>query len=212
MAAPSQAGSAIPESATACPLQRLWDQRGSHHAQRYAEHALDLAQVHLGWTCADTFIRINGVPGDLGNQHMAWQRIHPSKLPQHGNKGFGRAHPFGIEQIAEGRRQLVFVKQHDRQGRHLTRPLHHMWRRTHDVACCHARLNITATADRLRPHLVGRSVAHGIMCLAFLQHNLHRTRKGLHRDQKWPRKFGQLDKWKPCFKISVARPNTGAKA
>lgn len=30
--------------------------------------------------------------------------------------------------------------------------------------------------------------------------------------QRWLRKFGQLDKWRPCFTISVAGPNTGARA
>ena len=31
-------------------------------------------------------------------------------------------------------------------------------------------------------------------------------------ESRWLRKFGQLDKWRPCFTISVAGPNTGARA
>ena len=30
--------------------------------------------------------------------------------------------------------------------------------------------------------------------------------------QRWPRKFGQSDKWLLCFTIQAEEPNTGAKA
>ena len=36
--------------------------------------------------------------------------------------------------------------------------------------------------------------------------------KGAMLQQGWLRKIGQLNKWRPCFTISVAGPNTGARA
>jgi hypothetical protein len=36
--------------------------------------------------------------------------------------------------------------------------------------------------------------------------------KQIPRVERWLRKFGQSDKWRPCFTVSVAGPNTGARA